>query len=349
VASSLQTRLPTPVLRRFIFACLISALLFAPSVSCTTKRAGAADWRLVELIAFELDRKDPERKDFGALTLLSAFELRSRDKRFGGISGLSIDSGGNLVAVSDAGYWVSAKLISDPEGRLLDLIDWRITPLLTPEKKPVGGVLRDAEALSRAPDGGFVVAFEQAHRLWRYPPPPGTIHSPPVALPAPREIARAPANGGIEGIALLPDGRLLALTEEFQNPDGSFKGWLIDNHRFTQLSYLPSDGFRVTDCAALKNGDVIVLERRYVPLGILSARLKLVRAKEIQAGAKLVGEELLRLQSPLRVDNFEAVAVHEDPVHGTTIYIVSDDNYHPFQRTLLLQFRLPGVDTRASD
>jgi len=34
-----------------------------------------------------------------------------------------------------------------------------------------------------------------------------------------------------------------------------------------ELSYLPSEGFRVTDCAALSNGDVIVLERRYVPFG----------------------------------------------------------------------------------
>ncbi|HEU4341084.1 MAG TPA: esterase-like activity of phytase family protein [Candidatus Binatia bacterium] len=341
--------MPTIVSRRSIVTCLISALLFAPSVSCTTHRAGAADSRLVELIPFELDRKNPERKEFGALTLLSAFELRSRDKRFGGISGLAIDPGGNLYAVSDAGYWVSAKMISAPDGRLLDLIDWRITPLLTPERKPVGGVLRDAEALSRAPDGGFVVAFEQAHRIWRYPPPPLTFQSPPVALPAPREIARAPGNGGIEGITFLPDGQLLALTEEFQNADGSFRGWLIDNNRFAELSYLPSDGFRVTDCAGLKNGDVIVVERRYVPFGTLSARLKLIRGNTIQPAAKLAGEELMRLEPPLHVDNFEAVAIHEDPLQGTTIYIVSDDNYNLFQRTLLLQFRLAGVDTRATD
>jgi hypothetical protein len=115
---------------------------------------------------------------------------------------------------------------------------------------------------------------------------------------------------------------------------------LIDGQQFFELSYLPSPDFRVTDCAALSNGDVIVLERRYVPFGILSARLKLVRAENVRPGAKLLGEELLNLESPLNVDNFEGVAVQEDPSNGTIIYIVSDDNYNPFQRTLLLQFRL---------
>ena len=122
-------------------------------------------------------------------------------------------------------------------------------------------------------------------------------------------------------------------------------GWKLQRvvdqgERFFELSYLPSEDFRVTDCAALSHGDVIVLERRYVPFGILSARLKLVRGETVQPGAKLLGEELLQLEYPLNVDNFEGIAVQEDPSNGTIIYLVSDDNYNPFQRTLLFQFRL---------
>ena len=94
----------------------------------------------------------------------------------------------------------------------------------------------------------------------------------------------------------------------------------------------------------MKNGDVIVLERRYTRFAIFASRLKLVKSQNIQPGATLVGEELLRLESPLEVDNFEGVAVQEDPITGTTIYIVSDDNYHPLQRTLLLQFRLSPTE-----
>jgi hypothetical protein len=311
-------------------------------VSCSGHTAGQLGSRreLVELLPIELDSRNPQQKEFGRLEFLNGFQLRSRDRRFGGLSGLTIGADRRLYAVSDAGYWVSAQMIVDSEARLLDLSDWDIQPLLSTTGAPVADPLHDAEALARTPDGSFMVAFEKLHRIWRYPPPPGTFYSLPLVVPIPAEISKAPSNGGLEGIAIFSDGRLLALTEELQNPDGSFKGWLIEGERFLELSYLPSEGFRVTDCAALSNGDVIVLERRYVPLGILSARLTLVRAEKIQPRSILIGEELIKLGYPLEVDNFEGVAVQEDPRDGTIIYLVSDDNYHPLQRTLLLQFRL---------
>jgi hypothetical protein len=295
---------------------------------------------LVQLTAIDLDPNRPQRKEFGRLTLLSAYELRSKDARFGGLSGLTIGIDGRLYAVSDAGYWVSARMSLDPERRLLDLIEWTIEPILSTTGARVRNPLHDAEALARTSDGSFMIAFESVHRIWRYPPPPVTFHSLPTPIPVPTELAKAPSNGGLEGLAVLPEGRLLALTEEFQNLDGSFKGWLIEGERFFEISYSPAENFRVTDCAALSNGDVIVLERRYIPLISLSARLTLVRRQDILPGAQLIGEELLRLQYPLEVDNFEGVAVEEDPIKGTIIYIVSDDNYNALQRTLLLQFRL---------
>jgi hypothetical protein len=323
-----------------IFPPLVTALLLflnscSPFIALSLNSSG----RLVELLPIDVDRRDPERKEFGSLVLMSAFQLSSRDSRFGGLSGLSIGTDGRLYAVTDRGDWARTELDSD--GRLLDLIEWQIEPVLTPEGTPVSGLFTDAEALSRAPDGSFIVAFEQVHRVWRYPPPPATLRSPPVSIAVPSEIAKAPNNGGLEGIAILRDGRLLALTEEFQNADGSFKSWLIENGRFGELSYLPSDGFRVTDCAALSSGDVIVLERRYPVLGNWAARLKLVAAGSVRAGAMLVGKEILRLDPPVAVDNFEGVAVHEDPIRGPMIYLISDDNFHPLQRTLLFQFRLP--------
>lgn len=321
----------TPVL-------LLAILLFA----CHSRQNPPVDQSVVrvELTPIELDPRDPERRQFGNLTLLSAFQLRSKDKRFGGLSGLSMGSDGRLYAVSDRGYWLSAEMRSGLEGTLLDLTDWQIAPLLSPGGTPVAGRRRDAEALARQRDGSFLVAFEGVHRLWRYRAPPEAFESLPVDIALPAAVKNAPSNGGIEGIAVLPDGRLLALTEEFENPDGSLKAWLIDHGRFGELSYLPAPGFRVTDCAALENGDVLVLERRYRRLGILSARITLVTAKDIRPGAKLAGQELVKLEQPLWVDNFEGIAV-QPSARGTIIFIVSDDNYNPFQQTLLLQFLLP--------
>ena len=115
------------------------------------------------------------------------------------------------------------------------------------------------------------------------------------------------------------------MTEEFQNPDGSFKGWLTQGERFFELSYLPSEDFRVTDCAALSHGDVIVLERRYVPFGILS-RLKLVRGETVQPGASFLVKCMTRIPAQR---HFEGIAVQEDPSNGTIIYLVSGRQLQP--------------------
>jgi hypothetical protein len=299
--------------------------------------------RLVELVPIDVDPKRVDRRNFGALTLLSAFQLASKDKRFGGLSGLSVGRDGRLYAVSDHGYWLSASILLGPDDALKDLVDWRIAPILTTTKLPVRGRLRDAEALAQARDGSFLVAFEGLHRISLYSPPPETFESTPVSVQIPSAVAQAPSNGGIEALATLADGRLLIIAEELENPDGSVKAWVLDDGQFTELSYLPAKGFRVTDCAALNNGDVLVLERRYVPFGILSARLTRVTAGSLRPGAKVAGKELLKLEQPLAVENFEGIAVQQTS-NGTMIFIVSDDNYSSFQQTLLLQFLLPHSD-----
>ena len=325
-----------------MWAIIVRVLVSFSLVSCSDAAVDrkTTHARLVELVPIDVDPKRLERRNFGALTLLSAFQLASKDKRFGGLSGLSVGRDGRLYAVSDHGYWLSASMLLGPDDALKDLVDWRIAPILTTTKLPVRGRLRDAEALAQARDGSFLVAFEGLHRISLYSPPPETFESTPVSVQIPSAVAQAPSNGGIEALATLADGRLLIIAEELENPDGSVKAWVLDDGQFTELSYLPAKGFRVTDCAALNNGDVLVLERRYVPFGILSARLTRVTAGSLRPGAKVAGKELLKLEQPLAVENFEGIAVQQTS-NGTMIFIVSDDNYSSFQQTLLLQFLLP--------
>ncbi len=298
---------------------------------------------IVKVNPIELDLEKPGRKFFGDLTFLSGFELTSGDSRFGGLSGLELSTDGNLLyAVSDHGYSLSARLHHNPQGRLTGLDQWKIAPLLAPDGSSLSWRQRDAEALVRDRDGSFIVAFEHAHRLWRYPRSTGPFTSLPEPLPSPAGLQNAPANGGIEGLTFLPDRRLLALTEKYENPDGSLKGWLINKAQLFPLSYLPSDGFSPTDLATLANGDVLLLERRYSLISGVTVRIRLLSLGNLKAGALLQGKEKALLGQSLEVDNFEGLAVREDPKGGSFIYMISDDNYSISQRTLLLQFYLPS-------
>jgi hypothetical protein len=319
----------------------LSFLLFLLSCGIGMGPVLAKTSLVVEALPVRLDPDDPGRKRFGRLTFLAGFELKAEDSRFGGLSGLALSSDGDMLyAVSDRGYWLSATMIHASDGRLKELGPWEIGPLLAPGNVPVSGRLRDAEALVRDRDGSFLVSFEKIHRLWRYPASPALFGSLPKHIPTPADLGEAPGNGGLEGITVLADGRLLLFTEQYENPDGSFKGWIFENGRFEPLSYSTSDGFQPTDLAALASGDVLVLERRYNLIGSPATRIQLVSRESLQPGARLKGKEIIRIERPLVVDNFEGMAVREDPQLGTFIYLISDDNYNPFQQTLLLQFRL---------
>ncbi len=320
-----------------ILFCL-AAFLSCGLASPTSSREGALSVRAIPL---ELNPRNAAETRLGDLTFVSGFELSSSDPRFGGLSGLSIEQDGSvLYAVSDHGYWISARLLHSPSGALTGFESWDIGPLLTPEGEPVSGALTDAEALSRDRDGSFVVAFEQLHRLWRYPSPPAAFRSAARVIAIPADIAKAPANGGMEAVTVLPDGRLLIITEQYKNPDGSLKGWLIDRGDFSEVSYVGSPGYRPTDITAMANGDVLLLETTLTWAYSWSCRIVRLARESLSPGARVRGEKIAQIDPPRAVDNFEGIAVREGPNSSLFVYLVSDDNYHPLERTILLQFRL---------
>lgn len=308
--------------------------------------ATGAEALQVQAKAVVVDPQQPGRTRFGALTLLSSFALKADDKRFGGLSGVALDvSGHTLYAVSDRGYGLSARLIHDKTGRLTGVNHWEIVPLKTPSGRRVKRRMIDAEAIVQERDGAWLVAFENRHRIWRYPPSPEAFAALPEPVSIPRALSRAPRNGGLESMARLPDGRLLVLTEKFRNADGSLKGWLLSEGQASGVSYLTSGGFSSTDLAALPQGDVLVLERRFQPTSGVAIRLLCMAGGQLRPGARLRGRELMSLNMSVVIDNFEGLAVRESPKGEVLLYLISDDNFNVFQRTLLFQFRLdlPGL------
>jgi hypothetical protein len=62
--------------------------------------------------------------------------------------------------------------------------------------------------------------------------------------------------------------------------------------------------------------------------------------EQIRPGEALVGHELARLGRPAISENFEGIGVRGGADGRVLLYLVSDDNFLPFQQTLLLQFSL---------
>lgn len=292
----------------------------------------------VRSAALDLDPEQPAEFRLGALRYLGGLILASDDSRFGGYSGLVVDTdGAGLWAISDMGHWL--RLDFGSVGAAPDRIaSAAILPLRDPAGRPVKGRRDvDAEALRRSPDGRWLVSFERSHRIWVYAEPGGPALT---SIPLPPSALKQPDNGGLEAMAALPDGNLLLLSEELVKERDGGMVWRQRGNQWQELVWPLRDGFKPTDAAVLPDGGVIVLERYYMPLTGPKARLRRTPAAALEAGGTLLSSVIAEWARPWSVDNMEALDIRRAADGSLWLYLLSDDNANPLQRTLLMVFRL---------
>ncbi|MCZ6861318.1 MAG: esterase-like activity of phytase family protein [Alphaproteobacteria bacterium] len=324
-----------------VFAALL-AILLSTAVSAEALR--------IQATPVPLKAGDPSVKRVGRLVYQGGLLLRSRHRRFGGLSGLHVSADGKrLLAISDIGRWVEARLRYDRAGRLIGLAHAHIGRL----RRPDGGLLswreRDSETLAMLSGGRLAVGFEGTPRIWIYPPSKSPFARRPTAIAVPEGLRFASRNAGLEALAALAGGGLLALAEDMAAPAphgyGAHAGWLRAKGRWTALAYDRVGVYRPTGAARLPTGtkhagDVVVIERALYLFAGFSIRVMLMPAHAIKAGARMRPKHLATLAAPLTVDNFEGVAARRGANGETLIYLVSDDNFRAGQRTYLMMFRL---------
>lgn len=303
----------------------------------------------VSAIPIDLDRDHPDRVEFGKLRWRGGVVLSSSSRYFGGWSGLSLDaSGERIFAISDAGVWLNARLRHD--GRILKgLADATVGPMLDEHGEALTSKDRDAESLAvtKFDDVGVtaLVGFERRHRIDRYRLQDGHFAptSRPVALPkATRGMSK---NSGLEAIGVFPggplEGSIIAFSERLLDEDGNLQGWLIGGPNPGSIALRPIADYGITDLALLPDGGLLVLERRFRFSDGVRLRVRRVAADDIRPGAVLEGETLIDYDQRYNIDNMEGIAVSRSARGETIVTVISDDNYSPFQRTLLMQFALP--------
>jgi len=300
----------------------------------------AADQPAVLAHRMTLDDPAAAAEELAPLQLEAAFVLGSADARFGGLSGLWLAPDGMaMIAASDRGTLWRARLVHRADGRLVGFEGWQA---IEPGAAPGDPAGRDAEALAPGGPDGLVIAYEGAHRLRRLAL--GALDAPAAALPALPGLE--PSNAGIEALAPLPDGALLALAEGKFTASGDLAAWYVEDERASPLSYAASDGFAPTGADRLDD-IVFVVERRFSLLGGFATRVVALPAAEVRPGARLIPRPLAVLRPPLVGENFEAIAARRAPDGRVLLYLLADDNFIALQRTLLLQLSLEAAWPRA--
>jgi hypothetical protein len=286
-----------------------------------------------------LDPRDPALRQAGELDYRGGIALRSTDARFGGFSGLHVSTdGATLLAISDRGAWLKLALRYDQAGRLVGAAQAEMGPLIGEDGKPLAGIAADAEALAVLPDGSMLVAFERRHRMLLYPEATPPFSKPPTPFPGPEGIEEAPPNGGLEALTHMGRGFLVAIAERMTAGGGALAAWVGRAGVWEPFGYVRKPGFRVTAAGLLPAGDLVVVEHRYSAASGSVLRIVRVPRNAIAPRRRVEGRALAVLEPPLTTENFEGISVRRGEGREALIYMISDDNFNPLQRTILMMF-----------
>lgn len=271
----------------------------------------------------------------GVLELVRAYELRSGDPDFGGISSAR-RRGDTLYLLSDRS--------------MLFVLDWRATGLgaqggglpvrASHRLITFHGDTLDAEALALAGEDAVLVGDESDGRVLRYGAGGGPREGKPIRLP--RVFAEGGVlNRGLETLAALPGQRLLAILEGTVSDGALHPATLIlaDGSQ-RNLVYRAADGFQVTD-ADVAGDWLLVLERNLSLFGGWRTRIVAVPLAELDgSGAReIAGRELATISGAVLGENYEGLATLTESDGRVAITLVSDDNFTAIQRTQLLELR----------
>jgi hypothetical protein len=183
------------------------------------------------------------------------------------------------------------------------------------------------------------------HRIVKFDFARSGVRARAELVATPPGLQSLPNNRGVEGLVVVPKGlplagALIAFSERGLDRAGNIRAFLIGGPTPGEFTVRRSDEFDVSDAALSPSGDVLLLERRFSWTAGVAIRIRRIALSSIAPGAVVDGPELLFADMGYQVDNMEALAVHR-AAHGETVLtLLSDDNFSPLQRTLLLQFTL---------
>lgn len=328
-------------LRSLLFICLlIAACTGGPPTTPVGAQPVALD---IHSSSVPLKVDQPELKRLGKLVWRGGISMTANSPNFGGWSDLQVSPDGKtLASISDVGSWLTATVEYDGEGNLIGLKNGRIGSLLGLDGKPlVQKDSADCEGMTLLPDGSWLLSFERNHRIWHYP----TLDGTPTAINLPADFGRQPWNGGVESITALPDGRIIAISETYEVSPGLLIGWLgqpagKDRYTWQSFRYTKIADFNPTAIRPLPNGGFVLLERAFDVARGVRIRIMTADAADFRPGNVVTPHEIARLASPVAVDNLEGVSATKGPRGETLLWLISDDNFNPLQRNLLLLFEL---------
>ena len=268
-----------------------------------------------------------------------------------GLSALAFDNDQNILyALSDGGALFHFRPQFDA-GKLINLKPLAAYRLYDHNAKLLYKDWADAEGMdarysNNGKDGDTVltISFEREHRVSDYRPDGHWIKEYPLpAVQLKKKQNYANKNRSLEAFTWLDSAfEVFVVAPELPLRNTGEQQFHLFTSDGRTLVYPISQHHNaaVVALSSLSDGGMLVLERGYHPL-FLSWTAVLRRTSPLGDNSMLSATTLVEFntQEGWRIDNMEGLTRH----HHDRWFVVSDDNKHRFQKTLLLYLRLVGT------
>ena len=307
-------------------AAVLLVLLVIPGTwwRTTVTRGDVDDLRLIAVHDFYDDTQ-------GDFQVTGVWQVVSDDLMFGGYSALLLEDGGRMLTFSDRGRKLSFSGPDAPPGEAT-----------IADQRPDAGMeqrLWDIESATRDPaTGTFWLGYEGEHGVQRYTAdgqPDGHVLLPDFGWDQ---------NGGAESMVRLADGRFVLLPES-ESQMYFFAGDPVAGGEPTTIPVeWPESGYSPTDAAQLPDGRLLVLMRRVV-VDLPPTFDSILVVGDLPAEGETWQPDLaLTLHDTVPRDNYEGMAVRPLQDGRAEVWLISDDNFSAFQRTLLVRIAMAPAE-----
>ncbi len=297
---------------------------------------------LVALTLFAAVSCTDGRADGPAIFVASIEESYGHVGFFGGFSGMDLGPDGqDITLLTDSGNMIFGRLHRDADGRPVGLRRWRFVPINEPGGVQLGPRGLDSEGLAVDGDDIFV-SFERQHAVWRVTREGGIDER----LTRPAAFDELQDNASFEALAIDAAGTLYTLPERSGGWTKPFPVWRYKAGEWTQPFFLPRRGRYLPVGADFGPDGRLYLLERWMPLPYVFAT-RVRRFSLTQAGVS--DEEILLETPPGHHDNLEGIAVWRDTAGAIRLTMVSDDNFSRWQRTEIVEYRLPAEVEAAAE
>ena len=294
----------------------------------------------VPIPAFQAN--NPSQIRFGSLEFRGGLVLTSTHRSFGGISALYIHSDGErFIALSDRAAWIRGRIVYDGN-RPASITEASIHPVLGTDGQPAPRW--DTESMAASGPRLFV-GLEGSNSIFRFDFDWKLFPENAHPVPVPPELKDLPSNQGLEALVFVPRSyrlgqTLIGFSERGLTNEGNLKAFLIGGPTPGMFAVRRTEGFDISDASLLPGGDILILERQFSLQRGVAMRIRRIRMGDIKPGALVDGPAVIETDIRCQIDNMEAMSVHRNHEGETLLTLMSDDNFSPIQRTLMLQFVL---------